>query len=229
MRSHAAIESPVNWRQFATPDAFKYEEQWIGVLLRTTTVGLAIRDRRLRYQAINKALAAIHGIPTEAHLGRSVRQIIPKLAEKVEANHERVFATGQALLENRVVGEVFAGVGHWIVDYFPMKDAAGKVQQVAAVVVEMTAQQTLSQLLGTVTGMTPGITDDGPQFQFLRDLIKLELQGLSLLGLRGAPSHKFEAVSVPLSSRQRQILQLVAEGKGNKEIASLLYISVRTV
>jgi DNA-binding NarL/FixJ family response regulator len=32
-----------------------------------------------------------------------------------------------------------------------------------------------------------------------------------------------------LTSRQRQIMQLIAEGKQNKEIASLLFVSVRTV
>lgn len=32
-----------------------------------------------------------------------------------------------------------------------------------------------------------------------------------------------------LTSRQRQILQLIAEGKQNKEIASILFVSVRTV
>lgn len=36
--------------------------------------------------------------------------------------------------------------------------------------------------------------------------------------------HNFE-----LTSRQRQILQLIAEGKQNKEIARLLFVSVRTV
>jgi DNA-binding NarL/FixJ family response regulator len=32
-----------------------------------------------------------------------------------------------------------------------------------------------------------------------------------------------------LTSRQREVLQLLAEGKGNKDIASLLQLSVRTV
>lgn len=39
-----------------------------------------------------------------------------------------------------------------------------------------------------------------------------------------APRHNFE-----LTTRQRQILQLIAEGKQNKEIAQLLFVSVRTV
>lgn len=34
---------------------------------------------------------------------------------------------------------------------------------------------------------------------------------------------------IELTSRQRQILQLIAEGKQNKEIAGLLFVSVRTV
>lgn len=33
---------------------------------------------------------------------------------------------------------------------------------------------------------------------------------------------------VPLTSRQRQVLQLVAEGKTTKEVASLLGVSVKT-
>ena len=35
--------------------------------------------------------------------------------------------------------------------------------------------------------------------------------------------------SEPLTTRERQVLKLIAEGKSNKEIADLLYISIRTV
>ena len=35
--------------------------------------------------------------------------------------------------------------------------------------------------------------------------------------------------AVDLTTRQRQILQLVAEGRSNKEIGSLLYLSIKTV
>ena len=33
----------------------------------------------------------------------------------------------------------------------------------------------------------------------------------------------------PLTSREKEILQLLAEGKSNKEIAQLLFISLKTV
>jgi two-component system, NarL family, response regulator NreC len=40
--------------------------------------------------------------------------------------------------------------------------------------------------------------------------------------------NKTELASEPLSDRERQVLQLVAEGKTSKEIASILYLSPKT-
>jgi DNA-binding CsgD family transcriptional regulator len=40
--------------------------------------------------------------------------------------------------------------------------------------------------------------------------------------------NKTELASEPLSDRERQVLQLVAEGKTSKEIASILCISPKT-
>jgi len=42
------------------------------------------------------------------------------------------------------------------------------------------------------------------------------------------PREDFSAFSI-LSQRERQVLQLIAEGKSTKEIASLLFVSVKTV
>ncbi len=50
----------------------------------------------------------------------------------------------------------------------------------------------------------------------------------SLIGT-GAPGHREPSRSGPLSGREREILQLLAENKSNKDIAKVLGISVRTV
>jgi DNA-binding NarL/FixJ family response regulator len=60
-----------------------------------------------------------------------------------------------------------------------------------------------------------------------RTYITSLLQGLSLEVLEheaGKPGR-----SDPLTSRQREVLQLVAEGRTGKEIAAILHISVKTV
>jgi len=53
-------------------------------LFNNSAVGLAIFDTRLRYQALNPTLAAMHGIPAEFHLGKSLREILGDLASRVE-------------------------------------------------------------------------------------------------------------------------------------------------
>ena len=63
-------------------------------------VGLCFMDCELRFVRINKQMAAINGAPVEAHIGRTLRDIIPKIAD-----HDAVSVRGN------VVGESIRGVG----------------------------------------------------------------------------------------------------------------------
>jgi DNA-binding NarL/FixJ family response regulator len=60
---------------------------------------------------------------------------------------------------------------------------------------------------------------------FLSPAISRQLVNISLRGGRAQSSTQFEL----LTSRQREILQLVAEGKTTKEIAFFLNVSAKTV
>lgn len=53
--------------------------------------------------------------------------------------------------------------------------------------------------------------------------------GRDLLEEFSAHDHPTQAIPSDLTSRQRQILQLISEGRHNKEIADVLCVSVRTV
>ncbi len=39
--------------------------------------GLAFFDRELRYVRVNRALAAMNGVPAEAHVGKGLRDLFP--------------------------------------------------------------------------------------------------------------------------------------------------------
>src|ERR1700676_938416 len=72
-------------------------KQILSALLSTSIVGVALCDRRLRFRAVNDALASMNGLSAEAHLGHSLRDVLGGAAPRVEAAFRHVFATGSPL------------------------------------------------------------------------------------------------------------------------------------
>jgi PAS domain S-box-containing protein len=134
---------------FSIRDAFSEPEQLLNAYFHESTVGLCIHDTEFRYLAINPALAEMHGVPAEAHLGKTSREILGDLADKVELEFKRILATGQPVVGFEISGHLPArgDIGYWSANYFPIKDTAGKVKQIGAVVVEITKRRELEQSL----------------------------------------------------------------------------------
>ena len=61
---------------------------------------------------------------------------------------------------------------------------------------------------------------------FTNSVAKIVLQSY---GKKGSPEESSEKLPLLLSPREREITQLLAEGKSNNEIAEVLYISAKTV
>ena len=142
------------WNRFGESEAFSEPEQLLAAFFDASPVGLAILDDQLRYQAINNTLAAMNGVPAESHLGRSLRDVLGEVASKLEPALQRVLVTGEPALNIEFTGVLPARneVGHWIVNYFPIKNAAGQVKRVGAVVVEITKQKKLEDTLSSLGG-----------------------------------------------------------------------------
>jgi len=132
-----------------TPEALSDWEQILMTYFSASKVGLCILDKDFRYLAINDALAEINGVPTRAHLGRSVREILGAFAEFVEPHLEHLLATGQPVL-NREISAVLPTrdeAGHWLAHYLPIKDATGRIAQIGVIAVEITEQKKLEESL----------------------------------------------------------------------------------
>ncbi len=58
-------------------------------LYQEAPIGLCSLDTNLRYTQINDWLAALNGLPVEAHLGRTLREVLPDVAGVSNSNSAR--------------------------------------------------------------------------------------------------------------------------------------------
>src|SRR5579871_2050187 len=73
-------------------------------LYRTAPVGLCVLDRQLRFVRVNEWLARIDGKPSSDHIGLSVRDVVPELADRVEPLLRRVLESGRPLTNVQIQG-----------------------------------------------------------------------------------------------------------------------------
>lgn len=169
-------------------------------------VGVVICDRRMRYKALNESVAEIHNVPIEAHIGHFSHEILGSFAEKVVPLWEKVFATGVPLPNLEVTGHLpkRSDVGRWIENLFPLVDGRGRVAQVGCIVIEIPPPSPPASVPAT-----PAVHSTF---------------------VKGHPSSDPERSQLPsLSRREREVIQLVSEGKSSKEISAILAVSIRTV
>lgn len=132
----------------ATSEAFLEPKRLLAPFFTSSKVGFGICDNQLRYQAINSALAATNCIPAEAHLGNTVREVLGEVASEIEPAFERVLVTRKPVLKE-ITGKISTRneVVHWIANYFPVRDSAGRIRSLGAMVVEVTEQKALQESL----------------------------------------------------------------------------------
>jgi DNA-binding CsgD family transcriptional regulator len=244
-------------------------------------LGVAICDAQLRYVNVNNALSVMNGVPAEAHIGRTVREVTGSVGSSIELMMGCVLFTGQSVLNLEVMGKLPTRneVGYWIANYFPVHDSGGGVKQVGALVVEITSLRKLEMCLPTLLGNPPrtiaqvkhlGMPYDLEKVSSelwsgsiemvensVREMLKnsqklqppaqtpnmgdrLPHQRLHLLyaspaipndssGQKHASIRAGDNGAKPLSPREREVVQLLATAKSNKEISAALKISVKTV
>lgn len=110
--------------------------------------GFALYDADFCYLMINETLAALNGRPVEDHLGRSVRDMAPDLADQVTALLRQVLTTGEPILDTEVVGETEGEPGRrgiWVNSFYRVTDPDGSLVGVAALARDVTEERRLQQ------------------------------------------------------------------------------------
>ncbi len=99
-------------------------------------VGLAFVDCQLRYRQINERLAAINGISIEQHLGRTIRDVRPEIADAVVPSLLQVLRTGEPILDR----EIPSDTRFYRSSYYPVESDSQAIG-VSIVVQDITAQK----------------------------------------------------------------------------------------
>jgi len=121
-------------------------------IYRTSPMAMGLFDSEMRYVRLNEKLAEINGEPLERHIGATLREIIPDVADHTEKVIERVFETGQPVRGERVTGVIRSApddVRVWETDWMPFLQN-GKVTAVSANVRDITEQVETAESLRRV-------------------------------------------------------------------------------
>jgi PAS domain S-box-containing protein len=113
----------------------------IEAIYRSAPIGLCFVNRDLQFVRINEQLAEIDGISVSGHLGRSIGDVLPELAETIEPLYRQVIESGEPILNRELSGITRAQPGvlrYWLCNYYPQKDAANGVIGVNVMVQEIT-------------------------------------------------------------------------------------------
>lgn len=113
-------------------------------------LGLAMLDRDLRFIRINKLLAEINGMSVEEHIGKTIREVVPALAEQAERPFLKVLRTGKPVSNLMFSGMTASQPGaqrFWRESISPVFAGSGEITGISVSVQEITEEKRLNDSL----------------------------------------------------------------------------------
>ncbi len=109
----------------------------------TAPIGLACLSPDCRYLLINQRLTEICGISVEGHLGRTVRDCVPALADSVEQIVRSIVATGEPVIGIEVAGQRADQLEErsWVTYWHPLQMPDGEIFAVNVAAEEITERK----------------------------------------------------------------------------------------
>ncbi len=144
----------------------------IEAIYQTAPIGLAILDRDLRYVRLNQRLAEINGIDIDDHIGRTIHEIVPDLADRAESPFQQVLTTGEPLYDLELHGETKAQSGvrrTWLENCYPLRDETGQIAGINVVIQEITDRKRAEAVLRQSEERFRTLADNMSQFAWMTD------------------------------------------------------------
>jgi signal transduction histidine kinase len=145
------VQAQLRSREQAAREEAQRSLALVDTLLSVSPVGIAFLDRELRYLRINETLATVNAAPVEAHLGRTVREVVaPPIADFIESAVRRVLKTGRPSgnLEFSTPPEFGRLQGRvWLSSFHPVRTAGGELMGVGCFLMDITAHKDAERTL----------------------------------------------------------------------------------
>jgi PAS domain S-box-containing protein len=133
--------------QAAKSQVLLFPQPALQLIYDTAPIGLACLSPDCRYLQVNQRLTEICGISVEDHLGRSVRDCVPALADSVEAIVRSIMATGEPVTGIEVAGQRAdqREQRSWITYWHPLRAPNGEIVGVNVAAEEITERKRSEQ------------------------------------------------------------------------------------
>ncbi len=131
----------------AKSEVLLFPQPALQLIYETAPIGLACLSPDCRYLQINQRLTEICGISVEDHLGRSVRDCVPALADSVEQIVRSIMETGEPVTGIEVAGQRAdqAEERAWITYWHPLRAPSGEIVAVNVAAEEITERKRIEQ------------------------------------------------------------------------------------
>jgi PAS domain S-box-containing protein len=133
----------------AKSEVLLFPQPALQLIYDTAPIGLACLSPDCRYLQINQRLTEICGISVEDHLGRSVRDCVPALADSVEQIVRSIMETGEPVTGIEVAGQRAdqAEERAWITYWHPLRAPSGEIVAVNVAAEEITERKRSEQAM----------------------------------------------------------------------------------
>jgi PAS domain S-box-containing protein len=170
-------------------------------------IGLAFLSPDCRYIHINQRLTEICGLSIEAHLGRTVRECLPWLAESIEAIVRSIVTTGEPVIGIEIAGQ---RPGHsedrsWMTYWHPLRGTDGAVVGINVAAEEITERKRAEAALRTSERQFHTLADSIPQLVWMANadgrIYWINRQWSEYTGVpaMGGGGHDWQALLAPAS------------------------------